>query len=524
MSTNSNNNQISSGSAGSSSSREANPFARSGLARSPLRRVEAGGGSSARSASAGTHISSPANASGEVMDGAWLMRAINKSRDGLSAMEVAAQQLDSIIDFASSKSNISKDLKQALLRLRKSMLAAKQNHAEPMVTVAAAEPVELKVPKSTQTEPFVFAGSPKSVEANAYSKQSQKRARQPSGEELPGGARKARRILTPKTGRSAGKSDPSQASRKAEKGGPEKAGPSRSDGNRGLRPLRGPPSPQVRAEQGGDAPWTTVVRKKKKKEQEKQERRDTRPKKGRRVGAKREKGDAIIIKTEESKYSEVLKAMRSDAKLADLGADVRSVRRTRTGEMILELKRDKERKGAAYKSLAEEVLGAGVEVRALTQSVTLKVMNLDEITNAEELVTALRQQCEVQVPTTAVQLRKGPAGTQVALVHLPVADANKSAKVGKIKVGWSVCSLNIHEQPVICFRCREPGHKSWGCKGPDRTKLCRRCGEEGHKALGCKNPPKCLICSGKSVNNNHPTGGSRCPTFKRAINEKSQCR
>lgn len=36
--------------------------------------------------------------------------------------------------------------------------------------------------------------------------------------------------------------------------------------------------------------------------------------------------------------------MRSDVKLVNLGADVRSIRRTRTGEMILELKRDKERK------------------------------------------------------------------------------------------------------------------------------------------------------------------------------------
>lgn len=76
--------------------------------------------------------------------------------------------------------------------------------------------------------------------------------------------------------------------------------------------------------------------------------------------AKKDVGAKRVIKIEQSKQSVVLEAMRSDAKLLDLGADVRSIRRTCTGEMILELKRDKERKGAACKSLVEEVLGEGV--------------------------------------------------------------------------------------------------------------------------------------------------------------------
>lgn len=98
--------------------------------------------------------------------------------------------------------------------------------------------------------------------------------------------------------------------------------------------------------------------------------------------------------------------------LVDLGADVRSTRRTRTGEMILEVKRDnKERKGAGYKSLLEGVLDEGVEVRALKQEAALKVKNLVEVTKVEELATALRQQCDPQVATATVRLWKGPAGS-----------------------------------------------------------------------------------------------------------------
>lgn len=109
--------------------------------------------------------------------------------------------------------------------------------------------------------------------------------------------------------------------------------------------------------------------------------------------------------------------------------------------MILELKREKDHKGAAYKRLAEEVLGDGVEVIALTHEATLKVKDIDEITEVEELVTALRQQCDVQRAATVVRLRKGPAETQIAFVQLPVADVKEFVKVGRIKVGWCVCHL-----------------------------------------------------------------------------------
>ena len=62
------------------------------------------------------------------MDGAESMRANNKNRNALSAMKVVVLQLDSISDFASSKPNISNDLKQALLRLRKAVTTTKHDH------------------------------------------------------------------------------------------------------------------------------------------------------------------------------------------------------------------------------------------------------------------------------------------------------------------------------------------------------------------------------------------------------------
>lgn len=84
--------------------------------------------------------------------------------------------MEIIIDFVPSKSNISKDFKQDLLRLMTAMLAAQ--------TVIPADPVKLKVSKSIQTEIFAFVGSPNKTRLHSRHNH-QKRVRQPPVDELP---------------------------------------------------------------------------------------------------------------------------------------------------------------------------------------------------------------------------------------------------------------------------------------------------------------------------------------------------
>lgn len=101
--------------------------------------------------------------------------------------------------------------------------------------MTAAKPVKLNVPEFTQTEVIAFAGSLKGTpDTVAYDKQSQEHVRQPSDEKLSSGARKARRLLTVSVkGSMPTRPTPSQASRKAGKGGPGKAEPSQIKANTG---------------------------------------------------------------------------------------------------------------------------------------------------------------------------------------------------------------------------------------------------------------------------------------------------
>ena len=458
--------------------KEGSPFAGGGLTRSPpmgdgrMAAIEAtGSGSGSKSGSSITPTTSQtAGTPGEVLDGPWLTRAMNKNRDLLPKMAVVTEQLDAIIEFASSKSNISKDLKQSLLKLRKSVLAAtqEQDRQDRVREVVVPE----KVAKESQTDDSLLV--------------------LPGNTTTPEGA--AQHTLIP------GVTGPPKPPRRRRSKRPGGAGRNKDNPRvAGERVAANDPQPGKAERTDGDRPWTEVLRRKKRKKPERAKRA-------------RDRGDALILKTDGAKYSDVLKAMRTDTKLLGLGADVRCVRRTRSGDMILELKRNPSNRAHDHKRVAEEVLGDGVTVRALTSEVTVQCKNLDEITDAGELTHALKVQCDVELPATAVKLRRGPAGTQVATFRLPMTSANSVVKVGKLKVGWSICSLSIHQPLEVCFRCFGKGHKAWACRGPNRSALCRRCGEEGHKARECTKPPRCVICA--NGHNNHMLGGPKCKAFR----------
>lgn len=231
----------------------------------------------------------------------------------------------------------------------------------------------------------------------------------------------------------------------------------------------------------------------------------------------RPKGDAVVIKADESQYATILKSMRTDPKLVELGKVTKSVRRTRKNELLLVL--DKTARGTSeYPRLVSEALGStSKEVRLLSSEVTLQIKNLDETTTSEDVLSTIEAQCGTGKLETKVQFKKYAQRTQRASLKLPDPIAVKVLKVGKLKVNWSICPVSRVEILAACFRCFGYGHKSWACKGPDRSKLCRRCGGEGHKAKGCTATPKCLLCEDGG---SHATGSFGCPIYKSALNNR----
>lgn len=233
--------------------------------------------------------------------------------------------------------------------------------------------------------------------------------------------------------------------------------------------MNGTPATEGRAEarKGKEMEWKKVERKK-----------NIRKEKARTKGV-RQKADALIVGvTDPSSYADVLRKVKSEPTLKELGENVARIRRTKNGELLFEMKRDPSVKSSLFKDLVKKTLGEAATVRALSQEVVVECRNLDEITTEEELREALKTQLELDDAADAakIRLRKAYGGSQIAEIKLLAEAANKLLKAGKVKVGWTVCSLRAVERLERCFKCMGFGHQAKHCQGEDRSKMCRKCG------------------------------------------------
>lgn len=289
--------------------------------------------------------------------------------------------------------------------------------------------------------------------------------------------------------------------------------------NRPKRGRQSPESPRTgsiakkpkSAHTNEESEWKKVKKKKEKKPQHAKEKQ--RPK------TVRPMADALLVGASgETTYADILRKVKNDPNLKGLNDQVARIRRTRNGEMLFELKKDPSAKSSAFKELVEQSLGDAAKVRALSQETMVECRNLDEVTTDQDLRKALEEQFQIgdAAQTAPIRLRKAYGDTQIATIKLTTEVANRLLEKGKVKVGWTVCSIRAMQQPERCYKCMGFGHQAKQCRGTDRSKLCRRCGEEGHISRTCTKPPKCMLCTAEK-DRDHVTGGQKCPALKAAM-------
>lgn len=192
---------------------------------------------------------------------------------------------------------------------------------------------------------------------------------------------------------------------------------------------------------------------------------------------------AVIVKTGEEQFPELLRAVRNKVDPAVTGTAIARMRKTLNGNLLIEINGGAE-SATTVKQEVERSLGPEASVRMTDNMTSIEVRDLDEVTTKEEVLEAALA-LDGSHGERVVSIRRAYGGAQTAVVLLPKLAATKICEAGRIRVGLVYARVRATELSERCFRCLAFGHVARNCTGTDRRTCCWRCGAEGHMASHC---------------------------------------
>uniref|UniRef100_A0A6M2DQ35 Putative myosin-2 heavy chain-like protein panstrongylus lignarius n=1 Tax=Xenopsylla cheopis TaxID=163159 RepID=A0A6M2DQ35_XENCH len=232
---------------------------------------------------------------------------------------------------------------------------------------------------------------------------------------------------------------------------------------------------------------------------------------------------AILIKPSSGRtYADILKDIKGKVKPEEIGIDVKSIRQTKEGGVLLEINKMSGGNSAFAEAIRTAVGDKGT-IKQLTPMTTIEILDLDEVSTEAEIREALKRDYKEKIEIRRINLTKVTArGQRAAFCEIDETCAIEALEKARIKVGWVKCRIRPVVRVMRCFKCLGFGHRFRSCKGPDRTGYCYKCGGENHKARDCTKQSRCFLCHAQGNDNenlNHISGSGACKVYRAAVAE-----
>ncbi|XP_046687469.1 uncharacterized protein LOC124373122 [Homalodisca vitripennis] len=283
--------------------------------------------------------------------------------------------------------------------------------------------------------------------------------------------------------------------------------------------------------------WAEVTRRGKKKkvlqnpgvttkEAQKPQDRDGPKNSHRKTKRRRQRTKAVLVQPAEGRtYADLLKEIKAKVNPTETGVDIKSIKQTRQGGVLLEMSPKSEDSAAFAAAIKTATENIGT-VKTLTPLTTIEILDLDGVSTENDVREALKRDSTINMEIKRINLTKVTArGQRAAFCEIDEASAIKALDKARIKIGWVNCRIRPVVKVIRCFRCLGFGHQANKCAGPDRSQCCYKCGGKNHKSADCIEEPKCYLCALDKEDKNsvgHITGSKECKAFRTALAEATK--
>lgn len=221
-------------------------------------------------------------------------------------------------------------------------------------------------------------------------------------------------------------------------------------------------------------------------------------------------------------YAEVIKKMKNEINIDELGIQVKSIVKTKNGNAKIITEENSSESLKKFKQKINDWLGDKGKAVGDSNKSSAIIKDIDITTTREEVEQAIRSilssdssSSELKVSNLKLNAR---GNTQSATVEASRDEIRKLVDLGRINVGgWQTCRLEEFVVPTRCYKCNLYGHRGFECTNEefDRNK-CFKCNQHGHQAAGCTNEAFCQACN--KVGHRH--GSMMCEIFKKLVLEE----
>lgn len=148
----------------------------------------------------------------------------------------------------------------------------------------------------------------------------------------------------------------------------------------------------------------------------------------------------------------MLRDIKSKIKLEDTDMDIKSIRQTRSEDVLPELGRGT-KDVQAFADAVKITVGDAGTVKSLLPRVSLELLDPDTITTKEEVEEALQRVLREKADDTKVTVSNPNRRGQIAaFVEMNEQEAEKLLQTARIRVGWINSRIRRRIYVTRCFK------------------------------------------------------------------------